>query len=82
MSETKLTEAMIAAAMGKADARVCVGSDRCYAFPDRLEDARQSCTPQGRCKIGWIVSRGGRESWDVWLEVGTGLVKLIRQAEA
>jgi hypothetical protein len=41
----ELTEAMITVAMAKADARVCVGSDRCYAFPDRLEDARQSCTP-------------------------------------
>jgi hypothetical protein len=73
---------MIAAAMAKADARVCVGSDRCYAFPDRLEDARASCTSKGRCKIGWIVGRGGRESFDVWLEVSTGLVKLIRQADA
>jgi hypothetical protein len=26
--------------------------------------------------------RGGRESFDVWLEVSTGLVKLIRQADA
>jgi hypothetical protein len=29
-------------------------------------------------KVGWIVSRGGRESHDVWLEVATGLVTLIR----
>ena len=46
------------------------------------EDARATCTPKGRCKVGWIVSKGGRESFDVWLEVSTGLVKLIRQAEA
>jgi hypothetical protein len=76
-----LTEEMIAAAMAKADARVCVGSDRCYAFPHRLDDARATCTPKGRCKVGWIVSRGGRESHDVWLEVATGLVKLIRQVD-
>ncbi len=68
---------MIAAAMAKADARVCIGSDRCYAFPDRRQEACGTCTPKGRCKVGWIVSRGGRESWDVWLEVSTGLVKLI-----
>jgi hypothetical protein len=68
--------------MAKADARVCVGSGRCFAFPDRPEDARQSCTPNGRCKVGWIVSRGGRESFDVWLEVATRLVKLVRQAAA
>jgi hypothetical protein len=82
MPPAELTEEMIVAAMAKADARVCVGSDRCYAFPDLLVDARQTCTPKGRCKVGGIVSQGGRESWDVWLEVRTGLVKLIRQADA
>jgi hypothetical protein len=82
MAEVELTEEMIAAAMAKADARVCVGSDRCYAFSDQLEDARKTCTPKGRCKVGWIVSQGGRVSWDVWLEVGTGLVKLITQTNA
>ena len=41
-----------------------------------------TCTPQGRCKVGWIVARGGRESFDVWLEVSTGLVKLIPQTNA
>ena len=76
---SELTEEMITTAMAKADARVCVGSDRCYAFPDRLEDALATCTPKGRCKVGWVVSRGGRESHDVWLEVSTGLVKLIAQ---
>jgi hypothetical protein len=82
VTESELTEAMITAAMVKAEARVCVGNSRCYAFPDRLEDIRQSCTPKGRCTVGWIVSRGGRESWDVWLEVNTGLVKLIPQRDA
>ncbi len=47
-----------------------------------LEDAPQTCTPKGRCKVGWIVRASGRESWDVWLEVSTGLVKLIPQADA
>ena len=65
MAEVELTEEMIAAAMAKADARVCVGTARCYPFPDRLADARQSCTPKGRYKIGWIVSKGGRKCWDV-----------------
>jgi hypothetical protein len=82
MPKAELTEDMITAAMTKADARVCVGSDRCYAFPHRLEDARETCTPKGRCRVGWIVSRGGRESWNVWLEVSTGLVKLVRQVKA
>jgi hypothetical protein len=59
VTDPELTEGLIAAAMAKADARVCVGSDRCYAFPDRLEDARQTCTLKGRCKVGWIVVRKG-----------------------
>ena len=82
MAEAELTEELITTAMAKADARVCVGSDRCYAFPDPLEHARETCTPKGRCKVGWIVSKGGRESWNVWLEVSTGLVKVIRRVDA
>ena len=82
MLEIKLTEEMIAAAMAKAGARVCVGNARCYAFPDRPEDARETGTPKRRCKVGWIVSKGGRESWNVWLEVRTGLVKLIARVNA
>jgi hypothetical protein len=37
---------------------------------------------KGRCKVGWVVRKSGRESWDVWLEVATGLVKLVPQANA
>ena len=77
MPDPELTEEMIAAAMAKANGRVCVGSDRCFALPDSLDEARKTCNPKGRCKVGWIVSRGGRESFDVWLEVSTGLVQLI-----
>jgi hypothetical protein len=82
MPPAELTEAMLTAAMAKADRRVCVGSHRCFALPHRLEDARASCTLRGPCKVGWIVSQGGQEAHDVWLEVRTGLVKLIRQADA
>jgi hypothetical protein len=80
--EVELTEERITAAMAKADKWVCDGSDRCFALPHRLEDARANCTAKGRCKVGWIVSRGGRESHNVWLEVSTGLVKLIRRVQA
>jgi hypothetical protein len=82
MPETDLTEEMVTAAMAKADAQVCAGSDRCYAFSDRLEDARETCPPKGRCRVGWIVSKGRQESWNVWLDVSTGLVKLILKANA
>jgi hypothetical protein len=82
MSEVELTEAMIEAAMAKADTRVSVGSDRCYALPSDVETARARCTPKGRCRVGLIVSKGGLESFDVWLEMSTGLVKLILKADA
>jgi hypothetical protein len=82
MAEVELTEEMIAAAMAKADARVCVGNPCCFALPDPLHAARETCTPKGRCKVGWIVSKGGRESRDVWLEIATGLVKLIVRGDA
>jgi hypothetical protein len=78
MSAADLTEAMIAAAMTKADARVCVpGDTRCYAFPSNVDAARATCTAKGRCKVGWVVRVSGRESWDVSVEVRAGLVKLI-----
>ena len=83
MSAAELTEEMIAAAMAKADARVCVpGDNRCYRVPSNVDAARATCTPKGRCKVGWVVRASGRESWDVWLEVSTGLVKLIPQTNA
>ena len=78
----ELTETLITAAMAKADRHVCVESDRCFALPHRLEDARATCTPKGRWRVGWLVSQGGPESWGVWLEVSTGLVKRIPQANA
>jgi len=80
--EAELTEELIAAAMAKADRRVCVGTAHCCPFLDRLEDARETCTPKGQCKVGWILRMGGHESWDVWLEVRTGLVKLVPQTDA
>ncbi len=83
MTEPALTGEMIAAAMAKAEACFCPpGDQRCYAFPYDAEGAQEMCTPKGRCKVGWVVRASGREVFDVWLEVSTGLVKLIRQAEA
>jgi hypothetical protein len=58
MTAAKLTEAMITAAMAKAEARTCTGADRCYALPSDVETARARCTPQGRCRVGLIVSQG------------------------
>ena len=82
MAEIERTEEKIAAAMAKADARVWIGSDRCFALPHRLEDARGTRISKERGTVGWIVGWGGRESFDVWLEVRTELGKLIPQTEA
>jgi hypothetical protein len=49
VAEAELSVAMIAAVIAMADARVCVGNPRCYAFPDRLEDARETGTPK------WLI---------------------------
>ena len=82
MTDPELTEEQIAAAMAKADKRVCVGSDHCYALTSDVEGARATCTAKGRCRVELIINRGGRESCDVWLEVHTGLVKEIPQTNA
>ena len=84
--EAELTDDMIAAAMAKADARVSVGSDRCFAFPTcsrrlvRAARRRGAARSAGTRRV--IVGRGRRESRDVWLEVSTGLVTLIAQVDA
>ena len=62
MTDPDLSEAMIAAAMAKAETRVCIGSDRCYSLPSDVETAGARCTADGRCRVGLIVSKGGRES--------------------
>jgi len=80
-SAGELTEAMITEAMAKADARVCVGEPRCYAYPNHLAGAQATCTKKGRCHVGWIVRDSGRQGWDVWLERRTGLVTLIAQKD-
>jgi hypothetical protein len=77
-----LTEERIAEAMARAERVACrLGEGRCYALPDSVETARATCTPQGRCKIGWIISHGGRESWDVWLDLETAEGRVRRQRD-
>jgi hypothetical protein len=83
MLEAELTEEKIAAAMAKADARVCVGNPRCFALPDPVHAARETCTPKGRCKVGWIVGGECPEPRDIcWVVVATGLAKLPSGAKA
>jgi hypothetical protein len=39
MAPGEASDETIAAAMAKTERRICVGSDRCFAFPDPLADA-------------------------------------------
>ena len=67
-------------------ARVCVSHARYLAFPDRLQDVRETCTSKGRCTVEGtrrvIVSQGERENWDVGLEVSTRLDTLVPRTNA
>jgi hypothetical protein len=54
---------------------------RCFALPHILPDALVSCTPKGRCKVGWIVTNGGRDAYDVWLDLKTGEGRLRRRVD-
>jgi hypothetical protein len=70
---------MIDEGMARAEKVACDPfDDRCYPFPDRLEAVRATCTPQGRCKIGFIIADSGRQACDVWLDVTTGEGRLKR----
>jgi hypothetical protein len=76
----QLTQEMIEEGMARAETVACrPGDDRCHPLPYDVESAHQTCTPKGRCKIGWIVANSGRNSWDVWLDVHTGEGRLRRQ---
>ena len=82
MTTPELTQAMIAEGMARAEKVACDPfRARCFAFPDPIDEARNSCTPKGRCKIGWIVAEGGRTSYDIWLDVHTGKGRLRRRKD-
>jgi hypothetical protein len=56
----KLTQEIIEGGMAWAEKVACRPvDDRCLPLPDDVENARQTCTPKGRCKIGWIVADAG-----------------------
>jgi hypothetical protein len=75
----ELTEDLIAAAMARAEKVACRGEGRCFAMPHIVPDALASCTPKGRCTVGWIVTNGGRDAYDVWLDLHTGEGRLRRR---
>jgi hypothetical protein len=59
----ELTEERIAEAMARAAKVACrPGDARCYPLPYGVVEARKTCTPKGRCLIGWIVANAGRDS--------------------
>ena len=77
-----LTQELIEDGMARAEEVACrPGDDRCSVFPDPLANVRASCTPKGRCRLGWIVANCGRDSWGVWLDVHTGEGRLRRRRD-
>jgi hypothetical protein len=53
MTTLELTEEMIAEAMARAEKVACApGDQRCYPLPYSAVEARKTCTPKGRCKVG------------------------------
>jgi hypothetical protein len=82
MTTPELTDELIAEGMARAEKVACPpGDQRCLPLPYDVESARQTCTPKGRCKIGWIVADAGRTAWDVWLDLHTGEGRLRRQRD-
>ena len=78
----ELTEDMITEGMARAEQVACDPfMARCFAFPDPIDEARNSCTPKGRYRIGWIVAEGGRTSYDIWLDVHTGEGRLRHRSD-
>jgi len=82
MTISEPTEDAIAAAMVRAENVACrPGNDRCQVVPNSIEIARASCTPKGRCRVGWIPAYSGCDSWDGWLYVHTGKGRLRRRRD-
>jgi hypothetical protein len=82
MTTPELTEELIAEAMARAEKVACTpGDQRCLPLPYDVVGALATCTPKGRCKVGWIVANSGRDSWDVWLDVHTGEGRLRHRTE-
>ena len=77
----ELTEELIAEAMARAEKVACRGDGRCFAMPHIRPDARSRGTPKGRCTVGWIVTTGGRDVYDVWLDLETGEGRLRRRRD-
>ena len=67
--------------MARAEKVACRGEGRCFAMPHILPDALASCTPKGRCTVGWIVTNGRRDADDVWLDLHTGEGRVRRRAD-
>jgi hypothetical protein len=90
MTEREFTDETIAVAMAKASRGfvstliTATLSPATLRPPDMvwLRHDLARCPPEGHWPDGAIVSRGGRESFNVWLEVSRGLVKLVQQMVA
>ena len=72
--------------MARVEKAACRGAGRCFAMTHILPDALASCSaqraPEGTMHGGGtrrvIVTNGGRDAYDVWLDVQTGEEQLRR----
>jgi hypothetical protein len=75
-----LSDDLIGDALRRAEREACAPSDpRCYGFPYTVEDALDSMTPDGWCRIGWVAGRGGRDTWEAWFHVDAGAVRTAQE---
>jgi hypothetical protein len=46
--------------------------ERYYTFSYGVDEAKNRCTPQDSCKIGWLSRDIGRQAWEAWLDLRAG----------
>jgi hypothetical protein len=79
----ELTDAIIDAAMPRAEKAVCPPGDaRCSGFSHGAAYARTPITPSGWAHIGWVAADSGRQTWDAWYNVFTGEGRLRQEPDA
>lgn len=77
----ELTQTLIAETMERTEARHCPRNERCFVFPHPLEEARARCDAHHRCRVGWMLRDAGRESFEILLDLTTGMARLWRHPD-
>lgn len=68
-----LTQDMLTAAIAWAEKALCLFlNECCFVLPDRLEAARYICDCRGRSEICRAITNGGRNAFDLLLDLRSG----------